>query len=159
MESLMQEEKIKKQSCLWPSPITPVRMSRGIGFSDIAWDHDGSIVWRESRNNRGVLVVQSPDGQAARELNSEYSVRAKVGYGGGDFSVGHGYVYFVDEKSGRIYRQPTHKGLAEPITPAFGSAASPKVSPDGKYLLYVHTTKVMIVSPSLARMEVIGQKN
>ena len=59
--------------------------------------------------------------------------------GGGDFTARNGYVYFVEAKSGRIYRQPTHTGTAKPITLAFGSSASPTVSPDGKYLLYVHT--------------------
>jgi dipeptidyl aminopeptidase/acylaminoacyl peptidase len=135
----MLQEKIIKQYGCWPSLITPISLARGTGFSDIGWDQDGTLIWRESRSDRGVLVVQPPDGQAARDLNSEYSIRAGVGYGGGDFAVGHGYVYFVEAKSGRIYRQPTHKGTAQPITPGFGKTASPTVSPDGKYLLYVHT--------------------
>ncbi len=135
----MSQKKSIKQYGLWPSSISPISLARGIGFSDIAWDQDGTLIWRESRSDRGVLVVQPPDEQAPRDLNNEYSVHAGVGYGGGDFSVGQGYVYFVEAKSGRIYRQPTHKGIARPITPAFGSAASPVASPDGKYLLYVHT--------------------
>jgi dipeptidyl aminopeptidase/acylaminoacyl peptidase len=135
----MTQKKTPKQYGLWPSPITPISLARGIGLTDVAWDHDGTLIWREARSGRGVLVVQPPDGQAPRDLNSTYGVRAGVGYGGGDFSADHGYIYFVESKSGRIYRQPTHKGTAQPITPAFGSAASPSVSPGGKYLLYVHT--------------------
>jgi dipeptidyl aminopeptidase/acylaminoacyl peptidase len=135
----MTQNKTSKQFGLWPSPITPISLARGIGLTDLAWDSDGTLVWREARSDRGVLVVQAPDGQAPRDLNSDYGARAGVGYGGGDFSTGHGFIYFVEAKSGRIYRQPTHKGTAKPITPAFGSAASPTVSPDGKYLLYVHT--------------------
>jgi dipeptidyl aminopeptidase/acylaminoacyl peptidase len=135
----MSKDKIAKQFGLWPSPITPISLAHGYGFSDVAWDHDGTLVWRESRSNRGVLVVQAPDGQALRDFNSELNVRAGVGYGGGDFAVGHGYIYFVDAESGRIFRQPTHKGSPKPIVPAFGSAASPAISPNGKYLLYVHT--------------------
>jgi dipeptidyl aminopeptidase/acylaminoacyl peptidase len=135
----MSLEKISKLFGFWPSPITSISMARGIGFSDIAWDQDGTLVWRESRSDRGVLVIQSPDGQAPRDFNSEYNVRAGVGYGGGDFTVGHGYIYFVEAESGRIFRQPTDKGLATPIVPAFGSAASLAISPNGNYLLYVHT--------------------
>jgi len=86
-----------------------------------------------------VLVVQPADGQARRDLNSEFNVRAGVGYGGGDFNVAGGFVYFVEGDSGRIYRQPTHEGTAKPVTPAFGNAASPAPSPDGRYLLFVHT--------------------
>jgi len=131
--------KQKKQYGLWPSPIAPINLARGIKFNDVAWDHEGSLVWHERRSDRGVLVVQPPDGQAPRDLNNDYNVRAGVGYGGGDFTVGHGHVYFVEAKSGRIYRQPTHAGTAQPITPAFGSAASPAISPDGRHLLFVHT--------------------
>ncbi|MFC1996911.1 prolyl oligopeptidase family serine peptidase [Chloroflexota bacterium] len=135
----MSHEKNAKQYGTWPSPITPISLARGIGFSDIAWDQDGTLIWREVRSNRGVLVVQTPNRQAPRDLNSDYDVRAGVGYGGGDFNVGFGIVYFVDAKSGRIYSQPTHKGVAKPITPAFGHAACPTISPNGKYLMYVHS--------------------
>jgi len=131
--------KTSKQYGLWPSPITPISLARGLGFTDLAWDQDSTLVWREARSDRGVLVVQPPDGQAPRDLNSDYSVRAGVGYGGGDFAVGHGFVYFVEAQSGRLYRQPTHSGTAKAITPAFGSAASPTISPAGKHLLYVQT--------------------
>jgi Tol biopolymer transport system component len=135
----METEKIKKQYGLWPSPITPLSLARGTRFSDVAWDQDGTLVWRESRSDRSGLVVQPPDGNAPRDLNSDFNIRAGVGYGGGDFSVGLGNVYFIQAKSGRIYCQPTQNGTARPITPAFGSAASPMLSPDGKFLLYIHT--------------------
>jgi len=135
----MAEKKIKKQYGLWKSPITPISLAHRLGFSDVAWDKDGSLIWRESRSDRSILVVQPSDRQAPRDLNSEYNVRAEVGYGGGDFTVAHGNIYFVEAKSGRIYRQPTQEGLAKPITPAFGATAAPTVSPDGQYLLYVHT--------------------
>ena len=54
----MPKEKTTKQYGLWPSPITPISLARGIGFSDIAWDQDGTLIWRESRSDRGVLVIQ-----------------------------------------------------------------------------------------------------
>jgi len=135
----MNEKKQTKQFGLWPSPISPERLARGISFSDVGWDHDGSLVWRESRSGGGVLVVQPPDENAFRDLNADYTVRAGVGYGGGDFGVGHGQVCFVEAESKRLYRQPTSSGVAAPLTPAFGSAASPVFSPDGRYILFVHT--------------------
>jgi dipeptidyl aminopeptidase/acylaminoacyl peptidase len=135
----MNPTKVNRQFGLWDSPISPVSLGRGITLADVAWDSDGSLIWREGRSDRGVLVVKAPDGQAPRDLNSELSVRAKVGYGGGDFSAGHGHVYFVEAESGRIYRQPTRTGAAQPVTPAFGAAAAPTLSPDGRWLLFVHT--------------------
>jgi dipeptidyl aminopeptidase/acylaminoacyl peptidase len=135
----MTEQKKRVQFGLWKSPITPANLASGLGFSDVAWDQDGTMVWRESRSNRSTLIVQPPDGEAPRDLNSDYNVRAGVGYGGGDFTVGHGQVYFVEAESGRLYRQPISNGTPRPITPEFGSAASPTLSPDGQHLLYVHT--------------------
>jgi dipeptidyl aminopeptidase/acylaminoacyl peptidase len=114
-------------------------MARGIDFSDVAWNEDGTLVWREARSERGVLVVQPPGEQAIRDLNADYSVRAGVGYGGGDFTVGRGSVFFVEAESGRLYRQTLQGGRARAITPAYGSAAAPTVSPDGQALLYVHS--------------------
>ncbi len=131
--------KIAKQFGLWDSPISPIALGRGITLSDVAWAEDGSLVWHEYRSERGVLVVQRPDGQAPRDLNDHVSVRARVGYGGGDFTLGHGYVYFVEAELGRIYRQPLDGGMMQPITPGFGLCASPSLSPNGDWLVFVHT--------------------
>src|SRR5580700_12226123 len=123
---------------LWPSPLSPRSISQGKRLSDLAWDSDGrSLVWLEGRSDRGVLVTASLDSPAPRDLTSELSVRAFVGYGGGDFTVGHGWAYFVSD--GRIYRVPVAGGSAEPVTPPFGQAASPALSPDGRWLIYVHS--------------------
>ncbi len=132
--------KARKQYGLWPSPITPQRIGAGLKFSDIAWDDDGSLVWRESRGAGGALVVQPPNEEAFRDLNSDYTASGGVGYGGGDFCAGRGTVYFVESKSKRIFRQPTQgSGAAKPITPQFGAAASPAISPNGSRLLFIHT--------------------
>ena len=123
---------------LWESPITPTMLAQGLRLTDVGWDTDGeSLVWLEGRSDRGVLVTVRLDDPASRDLTSDLSVRAMVGYGGGDFAVGHGHVYFVS--GGRIYRQPLAGGEAKPITPAFGNAAAPVLSPDGRWLLFVHT--------------------
>ena len=82
---------------LWPSPIGPQSLAEGLRLSDVAWDSDGeTLVWLEGRSDRGVLVCLPPGGDAPRDLTSELSVRARVGYGGGDFSVAGGSVYFVE---------------------------------------------------------------
>jgi dipeptidyl aminopeptidase/acylaminoacyl peptidase len=135
----MSEKKISRQGGLWDSPITPLSLGRGITFSDVQWDDSEALVWREGRSDRGVLVIQPPDGQAPRDLNSDFSVRARVGYGGGDFTVGHGQVYFADAETGRLYGQPLTEGTARPITPAFGTAGAPCLSPNGRWLLFVHS--------------------
>jgi dipeptidyl aminopeptidase/acylaminoacyl peptidase len=116
-------------------------MAGSLRLNDVQWDSDGTtLVWSEGRSDMGVLVAAPADGsQAPRDLTVELSVRAKVGYGGGEFTVGGGQVYFVEAKSGRLYRQALAGGRARPITPAFGNAAAPALSPDGSRLLYVHS--------------------
>jgi dipeptidyl aminopeptidase/acylaminoacyl peptidase len=124
---------------LWPSPLSPRSLAGDRKLDSIGWDADGrTIVWLEGRSNRGVLVARSSAEDASRELSADLSVRAEVGYGGGDFTVHGGHVCFVVHKTGRIFRQPLAGGRAEPITPAFGQAASPEVSPDGRWIAYVH---------------------
>jgi dipeptidyl aminopeptidase/acylaminoacyl peptidase len=115
-------------------------MAGGVRLLDVQWDSEGqSLVWLESRGAQGVLVcAHLEDQDAAYDLTSDLSVRARVGYGGGDFTVAHGSVFFA-EQSGRLYRQPLGEGLARPITPAFGHAAAPAVSPDAAWVLYVHS--------------------
>jgi dipeptidyl aminopeptidase/acylaminoacyl peptidase len=126
---------------LWPSPITPRSLAGSLRLNDVQWDSDGqTLVWHEGRSAQGVLVALQPaTGEAPRDLTIDLSVRAKVGYGGGDFTVGQGAVYFAEAASGRLYRQALAGGAARPLTPAFGAAASPALSPDGRWLLYVHS--------------------
>lgn len=122
----------------WPSPVSPEMLSSTLRLSDAQWDTDGeTLVWLEGRGAQGVLVMQRGT-DAAYDLAGELSVRGRVGYGGGDFTVSHGMVYFAGPE-GRLYRQALAGGNARAITPAFGSAASPRVSADGKWLVFVHT--------------------
>jgi len=123
---------------LWPSPVTPQSLAEGLRLTDVAWDSDGeTLVWLEGRSDRGVLVCLPAGEEAPRDLTTALSVRARVGYGGGDFGVAGGWAYF-SEAGGRLYRQPLAGGPAEPLTPAFGSAASPAVSPDRRWVVFVH---------------------
>ena len=123
---------------LWDSPITPKSLASSLRLGDPQWDSDGrTLVWLEGRSDRGVLVTASLDSPAARDLTTDLSVRAMVGYGGGDFTVGHGAVFFVS--GNRLYRQELAGGEAVAITPVFGECASPALSPDGAWLLFVHS--------------------
>ena len=130
--------KTPRQFGLWDSPVTPASLAEGKRLEAARYAPDGTLVWLEGRSGRGVLVDQGPDGEAPRDLTADLDVRAEVGYGGGDFTVHGGHVYFVVHKTGRIFRQPLAGGAAKAITPAFGQAASPVVSPDGRWLAYVH---------------------
>jgi len=128
--------KIKQAFGLWESPITPQLLSRRIRFEDVQWSPDGNaLVWTESRSGQSVPVLCTPTG-VRRDLNSIHSLRGGVGYGGGEFSLADHTLVFV-EKDGRIYTQPFQHGIPRPITPPFGACASPVVSPDGKWVVFV----------------------
>jgi dipeptidyl aminopeptidase/acylaminoacyl peptidase len=136
------DEKQLRQYGLWESPITPASIARGIRLSDVQWSPDGrTLVWREERSGVGVLVCQRGDSDAPVDLTDDLSVRARVSYGGGDFTVTDDAVFFVEQTSGRIYRQSLAGGRARAVTPPFGTAASPVVSADARWLVYVHSSE------------------
>lgn len=123
----------------WRSPISPRGIAGSLRFNDVQWDNaSDTLVWSESRGAQGVLMAHSGY-DAPRDLTGdEMSVRGRVGYGGGEFTVANGIVYFAGN-GGRLYRLPLSGGAARAITPGFGYAAAPCVSPDGKWVVYVYT--------------------
>ena len=89
----MSQSRQEKPSGLWTSPLQAADLAAELRFSDVLWDsHEKTLVWREERSDQGVLVCQSPQDSSPRDLTGALSVRAKVGYGGGDFTVSHGSV-------------------------------------------------------------------
>lgn len=130
----------KRTPGLFPSSITPKSLATSMRLSDPQWDTDGmTIGWIEGRSDRGVLVTYRVDEAATRDLTSDISVRAFVGYGGGDFTLAHGWAYYVAQHDQRIYRQSLKGGSPQPVTPQFGAASTPRVSPDGRWVAYVHS--------------------
>ncbi len=123
----------------WPSPITPQYLSQGKRLTEVGWDSDGhTLVWLEEESSQGILHCMNINNPIPRKLTNTLSIKAKVGYGGGEFTVGHGHVYFA-EASGQLFRQSLINGEPKPLLPPLGCAASPCLSPDGKYLIYVHS--------------------
>src|SRR3954452_21143287 len=110
----------KRMYGTWDSPISPSMIGAGLRLNDVQWAGE-TLVWLEGRGALGVLVAQT-GAQAPRDLtDTDQSVRGRVGYGGGDFTVANGVVYFAGT-GGRLYRLPLDGGLPKAITPAYGSA-------------------------------------
>jgi len=135
----MMMTKTRRQFGTWSSPLSPTMMTTTMRLNDVAWDSDGeTLIWCENKDGHGVLMIQKGI-DAPRELTpADQSVRGRLFYGGGEFCVQSGMVIFAGNH-GRLYRQSLESGTPRPITPAFGSAASPTLSPDNRYVLYVHT--------------------
>ena len=128
--------KILKQFGTWSSPVQSSYVAEEKRFYDVQCTADGeTVVWVETRGKHSALVMQAGL-DASRDLTS-LSVRGRVGYGGGEFTLYDDQVIFSTGE--RLYRLSLDRGLPHPITPAFGGFASPKVSPDGRWVIYVHT--------------------
>lgn len=126
----------KKPFGMWDSPIGAANLGRRIRLEEIAWGGDGdTLVWVEGRSDQSSLVV-CPPGEARREIDDVYKVRGAVGYGGGELAVSGDRIFFC-ESGGRLLTRPLDRGAARPLTPAFGAAASPVLSPDARWVLYV----------------------
>lgn len=132
-------EKINGQPYgLWTSPITANKLSQTIRLEEVGWDSDGkTLVWLERRSGKGILVAASDQGPGV-DLNLEVPCRGGVGYGGGEFTVKDGIVFFTGA-DGRLYRRSLGYGSPTPVTPPFGAVASPQVSPDGHWVVYVYS--------------------
>ncbi|HJP32553.1 MAG TPA: S9 family peptidase [Candidatus Latescibacteria bacterium] len=124
---------------LWDSAVGVDDVTDGIGLRTPTYDTDGrSLIWLERRGADAVLLCRSRGEVAPRELASGHRIRTKVFYGGGEFTVGRGCVVFVDDGS-RLFVQPLDGGRARALTPAFGHPSAPTVSPDGRWIIYVHS--------------------
>lgn len=122
---------------LLESPFTPSRMGRRLRLEDVQWTDAQTLVWLEGRTDRGALMSQSGT-EAPHDLDAEASVRAGVGYGGGDFTTSRDGVYYVP-RGGAVTRRAWKETRARALHPTFGGSASPTVSFDGRWVLFIHT--------------------
>lgn len=132
---------------LWPSSISPQRIARRVRLDDVQWSADGQgLLWLEGRADSAVLLYQGGN-EARVELTEAHSPRGAVGYGGGAFTAGvvpgkdqqptSGAVFA--NADGRLYRLGLVYDRPTPITPAFEAVASPKISPDGQWTVFVYS--------------------
>jgi len=106
-------------------------------FHDVKYSgNESTLVWHESINGIGsIYSITEDENQIC--LSGALDVRGKVGYGGGEFDVGKSLLVF-SEKSGALYRTYLKKpNESSRITPFFEATASPVLSADEKWTLFV----------------------
>ncbi|HEX8773053.1 MAG TPA: S9 family peptidase [Pyrinomonadaceae bacterium] len=93
----------------WKSPITSDLIVTGsVGLSQPSVD-GADVYWiemRPSEGGRSVIVRRSADGQVTDVTPPPFNARTRVHeYGGGDYTVHEGTVYFSNYSDQRLYRQ------------------------------------------------------
>ena len=146
---------IKRAYGTWDSPLSPKGMAGANRLLDVQFaEQGGALVWLDSRGGQTTLVMQR-DGDAPRELTErDMAVRGRIGYGGGEFSVRGETLVFAGNGS-RLYVQSLDGGRARPITPPFGAAAAPRISPDGQHVAFVHSAEGV---DGLALVDIAGRE-
>lgn len=123
----------------WNSPISASDTAGQLRLNTLDWTSDGeTLVWVEGRGAKGVVVARR-GANAPVDISGDVNVRGGVGYAGGELAV-HGKTAFFTGADGRIWRADVDGGKPRPITPAYGKVASPTVSPDGRWVVFVHTS-------------------
>jgi dipeptidyl aminopeptidase/acylaminoacyl peptidase len=104
----------------WKSPITSdLIVSATVGLGQIVLD-GADTYWvelRPSEGGRNCIVRRTPDGNISDVTPQGFNARTRVHeYGGGDFAVRDGVVYFTNFADQRVYRQRTETA-PQPLTP------------------------------------------
>lgn len=105
----------------WKSPVTTdLIVSEAVRLGLVALDGD-DVYWiegRPSEGGRNVIVRRSPDGTLTDRTPAPFNARTRVHeYGGGDYAVSAGTIYFSNFVDQRLYRQlPDGEPVA--LTPA-----------------------------------------
>jgi dipeptidyl aminopeptidase/acylaminoacyl peptidase len=104
----------------WKSPITSeLIVSATVGLGQLALDGE-DIYWielRPSEGGRNCIVRRTPGGEISDVTPAGFNARTRVHeYGGGDFAVEDGTIYFSNFADQRLYRQ-TSDSAPQPITP------------------------------------------
>jgi dipeptidyl aminopeptidase/acylaminoacyl peptidase len=92
----------------WPSPVTPSLVARGSKRFGTLQSADGALYWSQSRPEEGgrqvILRAAARGGPSKDLLPAPFSARSRVHeYGGGEFLVAAGVVYFVNDKDQQVY--------------------------------------------------------
>lgn len=121
---------------LWDSPISAQARAGRTRWMDVRWDErTGDLAWLERGAQDTRLMARMADGTRLA-LTDSYEISGGEAYGGGEFDLLGGTVIFV-ERGRQLHRLEMNGGATRPITPPFDGAASPAISPDGRWVVFV----------------------
>src|SRR5687768_986500 len=123
----------------WKSPVTAdLIVTATVGVGQLALD-GADVYWvemRPSEGGRNCVVRRGADGAVSDVTPQGFNARTRVHeYGGGDYAVRDGVVYFANFTDQRVYRQ-SGEPAPQPITPEGGYRYSDFVCDERRGLLY-----------------------
>ena len=148
----------------WKSPVTSdLIVTATVGLGQIALEGADTywIELRPSEGGRNCLVRRAADGAVSDVTPQGFNARTRVHeYGGGDFAVRGGVVYFSNFTDQRVYRQRP-QGEPRPITPEGGYRYSDLQHDAGRGLLYAvredHTAEGREAANTIVSLDAGGE--
>jgi dipeptidyl aminopeptidase/acylaminoacyl peptidase len=135
----MPEKKQLRPSGLWPSLITPEMTGKLLEFSELIWNENGCLYWKERTSDQTGIFKYFQDQDNPEYLTPEINVGGGIGYGGGSFTVKGNSVLFVEKGSNQFFLISNEKKQPKKISSSLSKTATPRISPSGKYLAFVHS--------------------
>lgn len=121
----------------WPSPISSDLIAERKRLGEALWNTDGDGFYRLQNEAGKGRIFFSRTGKSDKLLTSDdFDVRGTVGYGGGELAIGEGFLIFSN-RDGRLFRREEKTGETTPITPGWGCMASPALSMNQRWILFV----------------------
>ncbi|MCJ7717463.1 MAG: S9 family peptidase [Anaerolineales bacterium] len=135
----MAEKKQLNPPGLWPSLITPEMTSKLLEFNELYWNENGCLFWKERTSNQTGIYRYYPESNQVEFLTPEINVGGGIGYGGGSFTAKGNSVIFVEKGSNQFFLLSGEEGQPHKITTSLSKTATPKISPSGNYLAFIHS--------------------
>ncbi len=135
----MSSEKQLKPAGTWPSLISPEITGKLLEFSEPVWNKNSDLFWRERSSNQAGICQYSFDNKGVLDLSPGNNVGGGIGYGGGSFTVSGDSIVYVEKESNQLYLLSSADTQLKKLTSSLCKTATPRISPSGKYLVFVHS--------------------
>jgi len=107
-------------------------------INDVHFSQTGEDIFFLTSEDGIGKIFHGNNGGEAKIISSTFNVRGSVGYGGGGFHAVNDKLVFC-EKSGSIYSVDLdNNGIITEILPPFLRTCTPRLSPDGKWVMFVY---------------------
>ena len=123
----------------WPSLVTPEYFGNLLEFSEPSWGLDGSLFWRERISSLASIQQFNPKTGEILSVSADLNISGGLLYGGGSFTPGKESLLVFDKISHQLYKIDLRNNAITQLTSNLQKSASPKISPDGKNIIFVHS--------------------